>query len=477
MKLRWSAALALLLVFSMVLTASADLYDRDEVDALMEETWQQVIEAARQDPVRQEEITSVEVDVPCYDGSSLIYEKMEVCGITDGEHTMMYTVSVIGQPDENGQYPLYICLHGGGYDDDGTINNDQWFQMTSYYRDSVENGIYVAVRGITDEWDLHFDEASYPLYDRLIEDMIVFCDADPDRVYLLGFSAGGDGVYAVAPRMADRFAAVNMSSGHPNGVTLRNLSCLPICIQAGIRDTMFSPKRSVAAAAFDKVLDGYRETYGFGYTHKVYIHVPEGHNYNDHDPDTSSRQLVLSDPQAFVDQMKKKSVSKLFPDSVSYNIDSKTNKQYKKIVQELGLKTKKSDTNAIRFVNKYTRDAHPEALVWDLSVRAAKRETTSFYWLQADSAVDSGIICAAFDRETNTFYIELEQAPNGDFSILLNPLMVDFSRPVYVSYGDTTVEADVRLDADALAASMADTLDPDLSYAAKLSFGSLGFTD
>ena len=77
----------------------------------------------------------------------------------------------------------------------------------------------------------------------------------PNRVYLLGFSAGGDGVYAIAPRMADRFAAVNQSSGHPNGVTLLNNANLPTCIQSGIRDTMFSPKRSVASAGFDQQLE------------------------------------------------------------------------------------------------------------------------------------------------------------------------------------------------------------------------------
>ena len=33
----------------------------------------------------------------------------------------------------------------------------------------------------------------------------------------------------LAPRLADRFAAVNMSSGHPNGVSLLNLANCPIC--------------------------------------------------------------------------------------------------------------------------------------------------------------------------------------------------------------------------------------------------------
>lgn len=126
---------------------------------------------------------------------------------------MKFTVDIVGEPDENG-YPLYITLHGGGGAPAET-NNDQWVAMTEYYKYSVENGIYVAVRGMEDVWNLHFLDESYPMYDRLIEDMIMFSNADPNRVYLLGFSAGGDGVYAIAPRMADRFAAVNMSSGHP----------------------------------------------------------------------------------------------------------------------------------------------------------------------------------------------------------------------------------------------------------------------
>lgn len=128
-------------------------------------------------------------------------------------------------------------------------------------------------RGITDTWDLHFQEKSYPLYDILLQNMIYTHDADPNRVYLLGFSAGGDGVYQILPRMADRFAAGNMSSGHPNGVSLLNLANCPISIQAGIRDYYSrSAKRSVRAAEFEKTLTGYSKYYDLGYEHKVLIH-------------------------------------------------------------------------------------------------------------------------------------------------------------------------------------------------------------
>ena len=82
--------------------------------------------------------------------------------------------------------------------------------MQNYYLPSIHNGFYVVPRGITNTWDMHFQPESYVLYDRLIENMILFEPVNPDKVYLLGYSAGGDGVYQIAPRMADRWAAVNM---------------------------------------------------------------------------------------------------------------------------------------------------------------------------------------------------------------------------------------------------------------------------
>ncbi len=154
-----------------------------------------------------------------------------------GEATMRYTVEVIGEKPENG-YPMYIAMHGGGAGDP-EFNDDQWYQMQEYYRDELDCGVYIAVRGVRDTWDTHFNPESYPLYDRLIRYMILTQDVDPNRVYIEGFSAGGDGVYAIANRMADRFAAANMSSGHPNGISLMNLYNLPIQLQAGEFDDAY----------------------------------------------------------------------------------------------------------------------------------------------------------------------------------------------------------------------------------------------
>ncbi len=220
------------------------------------------------------------------DSGKVVNESVDVCSIEMDGRTMQYTLDIIGDPGENGLYPLYITLHGGG-GGAPEDNNEQWMAMRGYYSSAVESGIYVATRGMEDTWNTHFLDYSYEYYDRLIKDMILLKDADPDRVYLLGFSAGGDGVYAIAPRMADRFAAANMSSGHPNGVSLLNTSNLPFEIQVGIRDFYSEDAlRSIRGAEFEDILNGYNSKFGFGYTHRVLVHVPEGHNYNDYaDPD------------------------------------------------------------------------------------------------------------------------------------------------------------------------------------------------
>ncbi len=362
--------------------------------------------------------------------------------MTFGDATMRYTVDVIGEPDEYG-YPLYICLHGGGSSDTPDINDEQWDEMSVYYIDSVENGVYVAVRGVRDTWDTHFNPESYPLYDELIENMILFYNVDPDRVYLLGFSAGGDGVYAISPRMADRFAAVNMSSGHPNGIDLKNLMNLPIALQAGVGDDAFD--RNTVTGEYGAYLDDLQRTYG-GFEHETWIHQGYGHNYPDNDPD-GELQEVLVNPMDAAD---------------AYNGED--------------VETDYVDTNAVHFVDQYTRDPNPEFVLWNLGVRASERTVESFYWLKADPSVTEGLIHAYFDADENAFSIDTDGL-NGDFSILLKPGMVDFTSPVTFYVNDKVVTLDIEPDGDILASSLASTGDPELMWAAEVSYAELVNSD
>ncbi len=455
---------------------------REETLAMAE----QAAAAFYMDPALRDELAS-EITLTTEVVPALNYpaEERAVYTLTHGGKSMRFFMETVWEPDENGRYPLYITLHGGG-DGPAEMNNCEWITMSQYYRGSVESGIYVACRGITDTWDLHFQEDSYPLYDRLIEAMTVLYNADPDRVYLLGFSAGGDGVYQVAPRLADRFAAANMSSGHPNGVSLLNLANCPICLQTGIRDWYSeSAMRSIRAAEFEAVLSGCREKYGFGYEHRVCIHVPEGHNFVDNwDHDS----VILQDPAQFAALASSENVLDVFIDvqeacglgrdvpKMSY-LGAGEDEAFDRAVTEavtktLGLETVMQNTNAVRWVSQYTRRPAPEKLVWDLSTRARTREKDTFFWLEAGPDVSRGVITAAFDAQTNTITVEAEDV-DGDFTILFHPALVDVSRPVTFRTGDIVRTVQVNPSEVFLKDSIRENGDPALACVGRIMYSEI----
>ena len=406
--------------------------------------------------------------------------------LSHGGKELRFLKETLGEADESGRYPLYITLHGGG---GGTeeFNNDQWIEMFYYYRDAVDKGIYVAVRGVSDTWDLHFREETYPLLDALITYMTATEYADPNRVYLLGFSAGGDGVYQLAPRLADRFAAVNMSSGHPNGVSLVNMANCPICLQAGIRDYYSeSAKRSVRCAEFEKTLEDYRRRYGFGYEHQVWIHVPEGHNYYDYE---DTRSAVLADPEAFAEReeaedmlsaMLQVTQEQLGTDEIaalSYWMIGE-NEAYDGAVTDLvsdtlGLELTEANTNAVRWVSQYVRNPAPPEVVWDLGTRAASREITSWYWLEAEPSVNAGTIRVSFDSASNTYTVAPDEAVNGDFAILFLAGMVDTGRPVTVITPEGEYTLQVNPSEEAALESFLERMDPGMVCIGKIRYSEL----
>jgi len=98
---------------------------------------------------------------------------------------------------------------------------------------------------------------------------------DPNRVYLMGYSAGGDGVYQLAPRMADRFGAAAMMAGHPNETKPDGLRNLPFALFMGGKDGAYD--RNKIAAGWKEALAALREADPGGYDHEVTIFPEMGH--------------------------------------------------------------------------------------------------------------------------------------------------------------------------------------------------------
>ena len=350
-----------------------------------------------------------------------------------GDVSMKIGIFVVGDKPENG-YPLYIALHGGGSSETPDMNDSQWEMMKDYYRDSLDCGVYVAVRGVRDTWDTHFNPESYPLYDRLIRYMILSYDVDPNRVYIEGFSAGGDGVYAITARMADRFAAANMSSGHHNWVNIDNLYDMPIMLQAGEYDEAFD--RHIVTAEYGILLDSLQEQFPGHYVHRVLIHYNEGHNYEDYDPTPIP---VMKSYKAWLE------------DGDRSHVDE--------------------DSYPPHWMDQFTRDPLPQSVRWNMGVRADMRGVTSFYYLRAPYGT-TGIVLVSYDKAENRVTIDTDSV-SGDFSVLLNEDMVDFSKPVVFVVNGTEIPMTVTPSLDVLRETTAERGDPNYQFFAEVSYSNL----
>lgn len=144
-----------------------------------------------------------------------------------GQYVSPYTVREVGARPANG-WPLFIAMHGGG-NAPKEVNDSQWRVMQHYYRDHPEVGgyLYLALRAPNDTWNGFYDDYVYPLVDNLRRQFLLFGGVDPDKVFLMGYSHGGYGAFAIGPKEPDLFAAIHASAAAPTdgettGKTLRN---------------------------------------------------------------------------------------------------------------------------------------------------------------------------------------------------------------------------------------------------------------
>ncbi len=191
--------------------------------------------------------------------------------ITLGDKTLRYDFKVFGSEPASG-HSLYLSLHGGG-EADPSVNDEQWENQKVLYE--PDEGIYLAPRAPTDTWNLWHEAHIDPLFTRLIEDLIVFEGVNSNHVYVMGYSAGGDGVYQLGPRMADSWAAAAMMAGHPNDARPDSLRNIGFTIHVGGLDTAYD--RNLKAEEWGGLLDGLEAADPGGYPHEVQIHPDKPH--------------------------------------------------------------------------------------------------------------------------------------------------------------------------------------------------------
>ena len=173
-----------------------------------------------------------------------------------------------GQKPADG-WSLYISLHGGGNAPE-ELNDQQWRNQIRLYEPN--NALYIAPRAPYNDWDLWFKPALDDFFRALIEMTVALHDVNPDKVYLLGYSAGGDGVWRLAPRMADTWAAASMMAGHPGDVSLLNLRNLPFMNWCGALDDAYNRNNENRLRGAE--LDSLQQADSEGYIHET--HIVEG---------------------------------------------------------------------------------------------------------------------------------------------------------------------------------------------------------
>lgn len=198
-------------------------------------------------------------------------KEIEAKTVTAKGVTMRYETRVFGNKPKKGR-SLYISLHGGG--SVATEENDQqWRNQIDLYK--PEEGLYLAPRSPSDTWDMWHKEPIDALIERLITNYVVTGEVNPDRVFLMGYSAGGDGVYQLAPRLADHFAGAYMGAGHPGNASPLNLRNIGFAAFVGEHDTAYD--RAKIVAEWGSKLDELQAADKDGYKHVVRRPEGKGH--------------------------------------------------------------------------------------------------------------------------------------------------------------------------------------------------------
>jgi predicted peptidase len=147
-------------------------------------------------------------------------------------------------PEQYGEspksWPLLLYLHGGrGRGSD--LTKLGWYPVPRILDEGKHEIPFVVIVPQCPEGELWTDtEALVSLLDDVMERYSV----DPDRVYLVGYSMGGNGAWYLAYKHPDRFAAVSPMSGPANTWWATRLRDVPIWVFHGEKDEVVPARES-----------------------------------------------------------------------------------------------------------------------------------------------------------------------------------------------------------------------------------------
>ena len=198
----------------------------------------------------------------------------------DGRKMPFYYQKFGEMPPEGSS--LFISMHGGGATR-AEVNDQQYENQKHLYDQTMDTleGIYLVPRAPTNTWNMWHQNHIDDFFNSIIQLSVALENVNPNKVYLLGYSAGGDGVYQLAPRIADRWAAAYMMAGHPNETSPLGLKNTPFALHVGGLDKAYD--RNLIAQQWKTMLEELEKQAPGTYIHQVKIHEGLGHWMNGED--------------------------------------------------------------------------------------------------------------------------------------------------------------------------------------------------
>jgi pimeloyl-ACP methyl ester carboxylesterase len=327
-----------------------------------------------------------------------------------------------GERGTNG-WPLFLTMHGGGQagrkvEPHGSrINTQEWQAQVRLFQSVYPPGLYLIPRMADDNdgrWWFSYCQA---IYDRAIRCAILFRDADPNRVYVMGISEGGYAAYRLGAQMADRWAgSCALAAAEPLETSPpENFRNLPFRCAIGERDTMFD-RIGLARRYFAK-LEGLQTTER---DTNAYVHVLEVQKDRGH------------------------------------GIDYRAGPEW---------------------IAQFTRNPWPRRVAWTSQPLHGVRRR-QMYWLALDQAPENGPVYLTAGITGNTVTVTAEQpGANGVrmpatglvLRLYLNDHLLNLDEPVQVLVnGQSVREAKVPRRVATLARSLSERGDPCFTFPAEL---------
>lgn len=147
--------------------------------------------------------------------------------ITNGPLKLSFTSNLFGY-ERFGTRSLYISMHTGREcctpPITSTILDGRGMMLFT-----PKTGVYINLAINPDQWDKGFQTELEKLVEKLIVGAVLVDGVNFNKIYLLGFSSSGRDTWSIAPKFADRFAAIAIS-GEPQlreAANLSNIAVLP----------------------------------------------------------------------------------------------------------------------------------------------------------------------------------------------------------------------------------------------------------